>query len=559
MEEHLILDYQNGMGIYDVCKKYHIGKLKLKKILNYNNISLRKRGGQSLNKEYVIDDWKFEKYPHEKGFVYVAKSKDGKYETKDYMNQGGFLTTYINKEYNVSIPSLYERREYYKLTGNYWWEQWFYIIKIAKEQTKKCPYCGWETNDIENKSGAFEQHLLKEHNKNLDDYIKEFPNDLGYFKKYKSKIERIETLKREGGSIVCPICGKSYRKITDAHLKSYHNMNMYEFRNQFPDYVLACEELQKIDKENFKLSNLTISKNRFVSKGEREINNFLSSLGVETDCNRQIFCGKEIDIIIYKNKLCIEFDGLYWHREGQGKDRNYHLNKTIMCKKYGYSLIHVFEDEWVNNKEIVLSKIKHALGLDSSLPKVGGRQIQVKQIYYHEAKEFLDKYHIQGCTSASIYIGGYYKNELIAVMGFKFGNIKHKNWELVRFASNSKYQYQGVASKIFKWFIRNFNPSVVVSFADRRWTLDENNNLYTKLGFNLDSINRPDYKYFYVRGHEIKRIHKMRLTKKIMLSRNPHLNPTMTEHEMAKELGYDRIWDCGLLKYVWKNVNSTTV
>lgn len=53
------------------------------------------------------------------------------------MNQGGFLTTYINKEYNVSIPSLYERREYYKLTGNYWWEQWFYIIKIAKEQTKK--------------------------------------------------------------------------------------------------------------------------------------------------------------------------------------------------------------------------------------------------------------------------------------------------------------------------------------------------------------------------------------------------------------------------------------
>lgn len=23
--------------------------------------------------------------------------------------------------------------------------------------------------------------------------------------------------------------------------------------------------------------------------------------------------------------------------------------------------------------------------------------------------------------------------------------------------------------------------------------------------------------------------------------------------EMVKELGYDRIWDCGLIKYVWKN------
>ena len=27
---------------------------------------------------------------------------------------------------------------------------------------------------------------------------------------------------------------------------------------------------------------------------------------------------------------------------------------------------------------------------------------------------------------------------------------------------------------------------------------------------------------------------------------------TMTELEMARALGYDRIWDCGLFKYVWE-------
>ena len=27
---------------------------------------------------------------------------------------------------------------------------------------------------------------------------------------------------------------------------------------------------------------------------------------------------------------------------------------------------------------------------------------------------------------------------------------------------------------------------------------------------------------------------------------------TMTETEMAKELKYDRIWDCGLVKYIWE-------
>ena len=26
----------------------------------------------------------------------------------------------------------------------------------------------------------------------------------------------------------------------------------------------------------------------------------------------------------------------------------------------------------------------------------------------------------------------------------------------------------------------------------------------------------------------------------------------MTELEMTKALGYDRIWDCGLFKYVWR-------
>ena len=33
------------------------------------------------------------------------------------------------------------------------------------------------------------------------------------------------------------------------------------------------------------------------------------------------------------------------------------------------------------------------------------------------------------------------------------------------------------------------------------------------------------------------------------------IKENMTETEMAKALGYDRIWDCGLIKYVWKKEN----
>lgn len=45
--------------------------------------------------------------------------------------------------------------------------------------------------------------------------------------------------------------------------------------------------------------------------------------------------------------------------------------------------------------------------------------------------------------------------------------------------------------------------------------------------------------------------HKLFLNKK-KLSKQYGFPMTMTETEMAKELGYDRIWNCGLIKYIWK-------
>ena len=51
--------------------------------------------------------------------------------------------------------------------------------------------------------------------------------------------------------------------------------------------------------------------------------------------------------------------------------------------------------------------------------------------------------------------------------------------------------------------------------------------------------------------NKFQRFHKMRFNKKT-LSKKYGFPLTMTETEMVKELGYDRIWDCGLIKYIWK-------
>ena len=88
----------------------------------------------------------------------------------------------------------------------------------------------------------------------------------------------------------------------------------------------------------------------------------------------------------------------------------------------------------------------------------------------------------------------------------------------------------------------------MVSFADRRWTLDKDNNLYIKNNFELEKVIKTDYRYTKTQNEYI---HKFNFRKQI-LHRKYGLPLTMTESEMTKQLGYYKIWDCGLFKYVWK-------
>jgi len=552
--ENLINDYKNGMDINSICEKYHFGKLKVKKILTDNGVEIRKRGGQCKNKPYVVQDWKIEKYPPIDGYHYIAVSKCGDgFTTSDYMNSAGVMTTYIKNKFGVDTPTLYDRREYYKLNGNYWWEQWFGILKEKNLPTKKCPYCDWETVDVENKSGMFETHLKNEHNKTVDEYLNEYPTDEDYFKSYIKKKKRAELFLNDKYYVTCPLCGEKMKKITLWHCKSKHNMTLGELKKQFTDQKIVSDYTQEIDNNNFKLGNLTVSKNRFISRYEMEIQNFLKEKGVEFDANRQILVGKEIDILVQALRIGIEFDGLKHHTEYFGKkNRMYHLSKTLKCNEKGYGLIHIFEDEFVNHKDVVFSKLAHILHLNENLPKICGRKIEIKEIYKNDAMLFLNQYHIQGFTSSTIYLGGFYNGQLVAVMTFKHGNAKNPNWDLTRFATDFHYRYQGVASKMFTYFVKKYNPQRIVSFADRRWTINKNYNLYTILGFDLESENAPDYRYYNEKIDRYKRFHKMSLNKKIL--HNKYGFPLeMTEREMTRELGFDRIWDCGLFKYVWVN------
>ena len=72
----------------------------------------------------------------------------------------------------------------------------------------------------------------------------------------------------------------------------------------------------------------------------------------------------ELDIVIPEIKLALEFNGIWYHSIEAGTPPGYHLMKTEMCEAKGYRLIHVWEDEWINNNQQIKNDIKKLFNND---------------------------------------------------------------------------------------------------------------------------------------------------------------------------------------------------
>ena len=285
------------------------------------------------------------------------------------------------------------------------------------------------------------------------------------------------------------------------------------------------------------------------SKAENEIYEYVCSLvGNENveHSNRTILDGYEIDIFIPSLKIGIEYNGLRWHSE-KFRNRNYHLTKTEKSNEKGVKLIQIFEDEYINSKEIVLSKIRSLLNMNKNLPVSMARKCEVREIDKKTAKEFINKNHIQGYRGSSVSIGCFDATALVGVMTFKRDG---EQWILNRFATDIQRRCPGVGGKLFSFFVKKYEPKIVKSYADLRWTVDRNKNLYTKIGFKLDSVLKPQYRYVNS-SKPTERIHKFNFRKKIIARRYGY-DENLSETELTEKIGYFKIWDCGLLRYVWE-------
>jgi len=281
------------------------------------------------------------------------------------------------------------------------------------------------------------------------------------------------------------------------------------------------------------------------SQSENDINQIVN--GIQND--RTLIKPLEIDILSNEYKFGIEYDGLMFHSEGISRSSMFnkptglkakHLHKTELCEEKGYQLFHIFDNEWIDpvKQEIWKSVIRNKMGQNTIIQVTN---CSIKEVSRMETKKFLEANHLQGYDSSSINIGLWYNDSLIQIMTF---SKVQDNYEMVKLCSKIGLSIQDGASRLLKYFERNYNPKMLICSANRRWSDKQK---YIDLGFKLDHETGPNYFYFLPNIYKLESRNKFKSYKLL-----ENYDPNLSEVQNMFNNGYRRIWDCG--NYIFTKV-----
>lgn len=330
-----------------------------------------------------------------------------------------------------------------------------------------------------------------------------------------------------------------------------NNKINHSFKNKFKFQCDKCSETTEVFLSNGYFPSCKCSEYKGYSLIEDELYVFLSEY-VSQD---QIFLNRrdilpnrlEIDIYLPSYNLAIEVNGVYWHSESMGKYRDYHLYKTTKCEDSGVDLIHILDYEWIYKKHIIQSIILNKINKNKNT--IYARKCELKEIKDTcLVKSFLEDNHIQGYTHANHNLGLFYNDELVSIMTFSKNRFKKNSNELemVRFCNKLNINVVGGASKLFKFYQKEFNVNQmpIISFADRRFF---KGNLYKMLGFKFEKYTSPSYIYW----KDGKILNRMSCQKHKLNKLLDNFNPKQTEYENMVSNGWRRVWDSGNSKWIF--------
>lgn len=361
-----------------------------------------------------------------------------------------------------------------------------------------------------------------------------------------------------------------------------HINDWYEFINNPKDFILNHYDTTPRTADIAEYFNVDISTvdaylnsnnafdciRRAKSLMEEEVYSYIKSL--VPDCriienSRTIVTSDErmeLDLYLPDYKFGIECNPTVTHNSTVGgpwgsnpKSISYHKHKTDKCEASGIFLYHIFGYEWTHKKDIVKSMIANILGVNT---RIFARKCVITEVSPKEAKLFLQHNHRQGFAPSSIYLGLKYNDELFALMSF--GKMRHtigedksdtsNCYELVRFCTKLNTTVVGGADKLFKAFIRKYNPIEIRSFSDRAHA---KGTIYQKLGFT--ELRRSDANYVWVNVATDKAYHRISAQKRNLKKflKDNNIDLSQSERTIMTEHGFVQVYDSGTITWVWRS------
>ena len=381
----------------------------------------------------------------------------------------------------------------------------------------------------------------------------------------------------------CPICyhenirGASQRDSLESFCAKVEALfgNLFDFSNTtyvnsqtYIDLRCTKHDEECHTKPNFLVNgyNPCPKCNHMKSSGEDEIASYVSLFTPIIRRNRKILNGKELDVYAPARDLAVEYCGVYWHSckspEEERDNKLKHHQKYLAAKQQNIHLLTVYQSEWKDRKPQIKRLLRNLLG--KSKGRLMARKCQVGRVSHTEARDFFDKYHVQGGEGTGEHYGLFCREKLVACMRFTFGSndrgaaAKTACWTLSRYAT--RIQVVGGASKLFKIFLDEHNPKEVKSFSDNRYF---DGAMYERLGFTLEKELGPDYQVWSPRiGLKPKSRYQRRLIPARLADHgiDDTFDPdtdSRTEAEMTFLMGCGRIYDCGKKKWVWRLDTAT--
>lgn len=312
-----------------------------------------------------------------------------------------------------------------------------------------------------------------------------------------------------------------------------------------PDYLL----ISYINKYNLDIPMAS----KLGSSLEEQLRHTLDKWNVEYTRNtKKIIAPKEIDFYFENKNLGIEVNGNWAHSTtSSGKyvpiPKDYHRQKTKMCKDKNIRLIHLFEYEMSN--ALSWHKLQRFLHDVICEPArfAYGRKLKVKLVDNDLEREFLDYNHLQGYVGSRVCLGLFDEYELVMLMSFGKPRYNTKyEWELLRLCTKHDVAVIGGAEKLFKYFVDNYSPNSIVSYCDLS---KFEGKVYSKLGMNLVRESDPNYRW--VKFNEVYSRYQTQKHKLPKLLGNI-FDPSLSESDNMIKAGFVKIYDCGNAVYEWR-------